>query len=399
MLTKTTQQPKTQNTPKIRFPGFSGEWEKKRLGEVATFWNGKAHEQEISDNGKYIVVNSKFISQNGDVKKYSDSQISPLKKDDIAIVMSDIPNGKAIGKCFLINRDDTYTLNQRIGGVRSEEIMSPFLVRILNRNEYFLAFDNGVSQTNLRKDDILGCPLIFPSLPEQQKIASFLGVVDGWIGNLEKQKGSLDSYKKGMMQKIFSREIRFPGFSEKWEEKKLGEVAKIVGGGTPDTLKNNFWNGEINWFTPTEIKNKYAKESQRKITRLGLKNSSSKLLPVGTLLFTSRATIGDVSIAMEECTTNQGFQSFIVNNDNLNEFVYYWLLNNKKEFLRRSNGSTFLEISGTEIRKMKSFFPSLPEQQKIADFLTSVDGLIELKDKQITQAENWKKGLTQGLFV
>jgi len=162
--------------PNLRFPGFLGEWEEKKLGEVTKFWNGKAHEQDISKDGNYIVVNSKFISQNGKVKKYSNSQASPLKKDDIAIVMSDIPGGKAIGKCFLVDADEAYTLNQRIGGVKSKVIKSSFLIRILNRNKYFLKFDNSVSQTNLRKDEVLRCPVVFPSSPEQQKIASFLGV-------------------------------------------------------------------------------------------------------------------------------------------------------------------------------------------------------------------------------
>ena len=92
------RQAEAQTIPKLRFAGFFGNWEEKRLGEVCEFWNGKAHEQNISENGKYIVVNSKFISQDGKVKKYSDNQISPLKKDDVAIVMSDIPKGKAIGK-------------------------------------------------------------------------------------------------------------------------------------------------------------------------------------------------------------------------------------------------------------------------------------------------------------
>ncbi len=203
MVTKTGQLEK-QKIPKLRFLGFSGGWEEKRLGEIAKFWNGKAHEQDVSTNGKYIVVNSKFISQNGDVKKYSDSQLSPLKQDDIAIVMSDIPGGKAIGKCFLVDKDDAYTLNQRIGGIKSKEIISPFLIRILSRNKYFLKFDNGVSQTNLRKDEILKCPVIAPMRQEQQTIANFLESVDDWIENLQSQKENLEAYKKGTMQKIFS---------------------------------------------------------------------------------------------------------------------------------------------------------------------------------------------------
>jgi len=249
----------TKKIPKLRFPGFSGVWEENKLGEVSKFWNGKAHEQDISEYGKYIVVNSKFISQNGEVKKYSDKQISSLKKDDIAIVMSDIPNGKAISKCFLVNEDNTYTLNQRIGGIKSKEIVSPFLIRILNRNKYFLKFDNGVSQTNLRKDEVLRCPVIFPSIPEQQKISDFLRSTDAWIENLQAQKESFESYKKGMMQKIFAQEIRFKDEDgkefPKWEEKKLGEICdKAKSGGTPTSTKKEYYDGSIPFLSIADMR-------------------------------------------------------------------------------------------------------------------------------------------------
>ena len=197
------RQAEAQTIPKLRFAGFFGNWEEKRLGEVCEFWNGKAHEQNISENGKYIVVNSKFISQDGKVKKYSDNQISPLKKDDVAIVMSDIPKGKAIGKCFLIDKDGSYTLNQRIGGIKSKEIIGQFLIRIINRNKYFLKFDNGVSQTNLRKDEILRCPVIFPPLPEQQKIANFLTSIDNLINSKQQQITQAEQWKNGLMQGLF----------------------------------------------------------------------------------------------------------------------------------------------------------------------------------------------------
>ncbi len=193
--------------PEIRFKDKNGEnfdvWKEKRLGEIAEFWNGKAHERDTSENGKYIIVNSKFISQNGKVKKYSDNQISPLKKDDITIVMSDIPNGKAISKCFLIDQNNKYTLNQRIGGIKSEGIVSQFLILVLNRNKYFLKFDNGVSQTNLRKDEILNCPIIFPALPEQQKIANFLTSLNKGIELKQQQIARVEEWKKGLMQGLF----------------------------------------------------------------------------------------------------------------------------------------------------------------------------------------------------
>lgn len=190
----------------VRFKADDGsdfpEWEEKKLGEVFEFYNGKAHENVISENGKYVVVNSKFISTDGTVRKYTNEMIFPLIKKDIVMVMSDVPNGKAISKCFLINENNKYTLNQRICCLRTKE-NAAFYIDQISRNKYFLKFDDGVKQTNLRKNDILQCPLLCPCLAEQQKIAVCLSSLDEVI---EKQKATLAAWeelKKGLLQQMF----------------------------------------------------------------------------------------------------------------------------------------------------------------------------------------------------
>lgn len=193
---------------KLRFKDEKGnefpEWEEKSLGEICEFNNGKAHENSIVDLGKYVVVNSKFISTDGRIKKYSDKQFYPLYKSDIVMVMSDVPNGKAIAKCYLIDEDNKYTLNQRICQLKSKKDLNPFLIYLLNRNRYFLSFDSGVGQTNLRKDEILECPLYIPSdTKEQQKIADFLYVLDTKINLVSTQIEKTELWKKGLLQQMF----------------------------------------------------------------------------------------------------------------------------------------------------------------------------------------------------
>lgn len=158
------------------------------LGEACEFFNGKAHEKSIDENGKYIVVNSKFISQEGRVIKRTKEQMFPLYKGDIVMVMSDVPNGKALAKCFIIDEDDTYSLNQRICCIRSKEFDTKYLYYQLNRHEHFLAFNNGENQTNLRKDDILACPLLKPSLEEQRRMVAEL---DEALSSLNQAKSNL----------------------------------------------------------------------------------------------------------------------------------------------------------------------------------------------------------------
>lgn len=184
-----------------------------------------------------------------------------------------------------------------------------------------------------------------------------------------------------------------------WEKKKLGDIGDIVGGGTPSSSNEEYWNGNINWFTPSEIgKTKFVSESIRKITTKGLNNSSAKLLPKGTILLSSRATIGEKSILLNPATTNQGFQSIITNDKVVNEFIYYYIDTLKKELIKQASGSTFLEISNTIVKKLKIYIPLLEEQNKIAKFLSTVDKKIANLEDIITNLEKQKKGLLQQIF-
>ena len=117
--------------PQIRFNGFNDDWEQRKLGEIAKYRNGKAHENNISKDGKYVVVNSKFVSTDGQVKKYSDEQIEPLYKGEIAFVLSDVPNGRAIARTFLVDKSKKYTLNQRIAGITPMEITDSYFYTFL----------------------------------------------------------------------------------------------------------------------------------------------------------------------------------------------------------------------------------------------------------------------------
>lgn len=157
------------------------------LSDLADFRNGKGHEKDIILDGKYVVVNSKFISTNGEVRKYSNKQICPLYRNEILMVMSDLPNGRALAKCFLVDEDGKYTLNQRICALRNKDesrILTKYLFYILERNQQLLKYDNGVDQTNLRKDDILKIQIPVPQLPEQERIVAILDRFDALCNDI-----------------------------------------------------------------------------------------------------------------------------------------------------------------------------------------------------------------------
>ena len=195
-----------ESVPKFRFQEFEkkDDWKETTLTQVADYENGKAHENDIEDSGEYIVVNSKFISTDGEVKKFTNTAFCPTTKGDVLMVLSDIPNGKAIAKCFFVEEDNRYTVNQRICRITPRNIDSKILYYLLNRHPYFLAFDDGVKQTNLRKEDVLNCPLMIPEDPkEQEKIADTLSSIDELIIAQGQKLEALQLHKKGLLQGLF----------------------------------------------------------------------------------------------------------------------------------------------------------------------------------------------------
>ena len=193
--------------------------------------------------------------------------------------------------------------------------------------------------------------------------------------------------------------LRFKQFQDNWSSKRLSDIAEVVGGGTPDTTDSTLWNGDIQWFTPTEVgHSKYVSMSVRTISQLGLQKSSAKILPAGSILLSSRATVGECSIAQKDCTTNQGFQNLIPKKGINNEFLYYLAQTQKRHFIKYASGSTFLEISNSEIKKTKCAVPGIKEQTEIATFLSAIDKKIETQNKIISDLKVLKKELCNKLF-
>ena len=176
-----------------------------------------------------------------------------------------------------------------------------------------------------------------------------------------------------------------------WKEYRIDEFADVVGGGTPSSKIDEYWNGDIAWITPNDLSNypfKYIEKGSRNISKLGLKKSSAKLHPKYTVLLTSRAPIGYLAIAKNEVATNQGFQSLRCNPDLANyNFIYYYLKLYKDALASIASGATFPELSGKKLKQFKIHLPPLPTQRKIAKILSAYDDLIENNLKRIKLLE------------
>lgn len=172
-----------------------------KLTDIADYYNGLAHEDDVDENG-YTLINSKFISSDGEIQKFCKTARFPLKKNDICLVLSDLPNGKALAKCFYVDEDNKYTLNQRIACIRSKDLLlSKYLYYYINRNSYFLKYDDGVNQTNLSKDTVTN--FIIRVHNSYKKYASLLDSVNIKINNEKKILSLYIKQKQYLLNHLF----------------------------------------------------------------------------------------------------------------------------------------------------------------------------------------------------
>ncbi len=373
-------------------------WEIKTLGEVCDFYNGKAHENCVDENGKYHLINSKFVSSNGLISKKTNSQLFPLFKDDIVFVMSDVPKGKTLAKCYFVEEDNKYTLNQRICVFRNSKINVDYLCKYINRNNYFLEFDNGENQTNLRKEDILKCPIYIPPIKEQEEIVERLDKGFALIEELkETAKKNLENAKE-LFQSVLREEL---SPKDGWETKTLGEVCKVNTGGTPLTTNSKFWmGGDIPWYSSGELNQKITKESLKFITEFGLNNSNAKLLPKGSLLIGMYDTAAlKMSIIDKPSAFNQAIAGVEPNNILNLVYTMYYIENIKESILSQRRGVRQKNLNLTKIKNINISFPNnIKEQEEIVGRLDRIKGYCEELEGNYKRVLELCEELKQGLL-
>lgn len=259
-----------------------------------------------------------------------------------------------------------------------------------------------ISLTELRKVQTL-----VPPLPEQKKIAQILSTWDRAITTTEQLLANSQQQKKALMQQLLTGKRRLLDdngvrFSGEWKSTMISKMGKILSGGTPDTNTNEFWGGGINWLTPTDVtslKSRFVDSTKRTISEAGVRNSSATLLPAGSLMVCTRATIGALAISTSNICTNQGFKNIVPFKDFDVDFIYYMLSYRANELLRKASGSTFLELSKKDFEKIEFPCPLFEEQQKIAAVLSVTDQEIALLQQKLDSLKQEKKALMQQLLT
>ncbi len=260
----------------------------------------------------------------------------------------------------------------------------------------------GAIRSNIGQGDLTTVPMKFPPIAEQRRIAEILSTWDRAIAVQERLVANARAQKKALMQALLTGKKRLPGFKGEWKKVAIKSMGSISSGGTPDSENEVYWNGHIPWTTPTDItalKIKRINNTKRKISAKGLENCSAKLLPVGTLLICTRATIGDMAIAAVPISTNQGFKNLTPNSSFVVEFIFHLFTFYKHILVRYACGSTFLELSKFDFEKREFRVPTKHEQQEIANVLESADLEIESFEHELKTLRQTKSALMQQLLT
>lgn len=406
------------------------DWKVKSIGEIASIFSGGTPNRKIPEywdgdipwvtttliDGTEIDSAREFITQRG----LENSSTNWCKAGTILLAM--YGQGKTRGKAAILSIDAT--INQACVAIELKDICSShYILHILNSMyEEIRELSNSGSQENLSAGIIKSIQIPFPPKKEQITIANALSDVDLLISELKKLIAKKQAIKTATMQQLLTGRTRLPQFAlredgskkgtkqselgeipEDWEVKSFHQLATVKSGGTPSTHNKDFWDGKINWCTPTDITalvgRKYLSTTTRKITEIGVAKSAAELLPIGTVVMTSRATIGECAITTSEITTNQGFKNFICGSELDNEFLYYLLSNVKERLICLCSGSTFLEISTTQVKNFSVITTEKKEQTAIATILSDMDEEIQSLKQRLSKIRQIKQGMMQELLT
>jgi type I restriction enzyme, S subunit len=340
----------------------------------------------------------------GTVPVYSSSGLSYYHAKAMVSPPGIVTGRKGIlGKVFLIN--EPFWPHDTTLWVKDFRGNHPAYVALVLQHFHLERLDAATSVPTLNRNNLAGHPTALPpTIAEQEAIAEALSDADALIESLEKLIVKKRQIKQGAMQELLTGKKRLPGFSGEWEVRRLEELAEIRSGGTPSTTQPQFWDGDVLWCTPTDITalkdHKYLTETSRTITVHGLKYSSAEMIPLNSIVMTSRATIGECAINKAPVSTNQGFKNFVPFEAVDAEFLYYLLLTKRQDFISLCGGSTFLEIGKTQLAIFEVRLPSTKaEQTAIATILSDMDAEIAALEAKLAKARQLKQGMMQVLLT
>lgn len=402
------------NKPRLRFKDKNGnaypEWEEKAMEHFGTFLKGNnLSKADLTSNGYPCILYGELYTKYSEITEKIHSYTDRLETNQTIGNMNDVlipSSGEtaidiSTATCLLVN----YVL---LGGdlnvFRPKEQDGRFISYELNhkKRRKIASIAQGATVVHLYPNFLKKLKITLPCLEEQEKIAGFLSKVDELINECEGEVKDLEEQKKGLMQKIFSQQIRFKDFNNNhypdWEEKKIRDISVVITGNTPKTSEQDNYGDKYLWCSPVDLGNeKYIKKTEKMLSEKGI--SKSRKIPKGSILVTCiGSTIGKIGFATEIMATNQQINSMLIKKEN-NEYIYYSLLYNFPKYMSFVSKQAVPIINKTQFENLKIDIPCLEEQEKIAKVLSKMDELIEEKKALLSDWQQFKKGLLQQMFV
>lgn len=401
--------------PKIRFKEFSGEnaeaWEQRKLGKMAEFYSGLTYSPDnIIPKGGTFVLRSSNVKDGELVDAdnvYIDSSFvnsSNVQVGDIVVV---VRNGSRdlIGKHAQVK---IYMENTVIGafmtGIRAKE--PNYINALLDTQQFKIEINKNLGATINQITTGAFKEMQFsitPNIEEQHKIGSLFDKLDNCITLHQRKLEALEHLKKTLLSKMFPKngkavpELRFAGFTDNWEQRRLGEISNSYSGGTPSVGKKEYYGGDIPFIRSAEIN---SENTELTISEAGLNNSSAKIVEVGDILYAMYgATSGEVGISRINGAINQAILAIRPKEYYDSQFIMQWLRDEKQKILDKYLQGGQGNLSGSIVKDLKILFPNYDEQRKIGAFFERFDHLITLHQRKIEQYQELKKTLLSKMFI
>ncbi|MEO5327321.1 MAG: restriction endonuclease subunit S [Magnetococcus sp. THC-1_WYH] len=412
--------------PQLRFGEFreAGEWEKSQLskyvdsldaGVSVVSGDRPAGSNEVGilktsavTDGVFSSQENKVVLDKGELQRVKE----PVSENSIIISRMNTP--ALVGaNAYVANSLENIFLPDRLWAAKPKRNTSMRFIAFVLGSEKGraalskLATGTSGSMKNITKPDVLALEIAAPSFAEQQKIADCLSSLDERIAAEANKLDTLKAHKKGLMQQLFPADgktvprLRFGKYREKgkWKERKLGSIGTFTGGGTPSKDKENYWVGKNPWISSSDISEDNIQDIRisRFISDEAIKETTTRLVPENSILIVSRVGVGKIAITRMSICTSQDFTNFTPDHDNL-VFLAYCIKSLKNTFLAFNQGMAIKGFTKDDASNLRIPLPSLEEQQKIADCLSSLDELITAQAQKIELLKRHKKGLMQQLF-
>ncbi|EPO5627855.1 restriction endonuclease subunit S [Streptococcus pyogenes] len=385
--------------PQYRFDGFEGEWEEKELGDIAQITMGQSPSSQnyTTNPSDYILVQGNADIKNGYVfpRVWTTQITKQADKGDIILSVR-APVGD-VGKT-----NYHVIIGRGVAAIKGNEFIFQIL-KYLKEIGYWKRISTGSTFDSISSSNIKYAKIQIPSLPEQEAIGELFQTVDQLIQLQDQKLATLKEQKQTFLRKMFPAqgqkvpEIRLQGFDGEWEEKKLGEISRMFSGGTPSVGISEYYNGNIPFIRSSEIN---SDQTELFITNKGLSNSSAKIVEKNTLLYALYgATSGEVGLSRISGAINQAILAIIPEKKYSSLFIKNWLYKQKSSIIEKYLQGGQGNLSGSIVKGLELYLPSLPEQEAIGDFFQTLDQQMSQIEDKLTELKALKQTLLNRLFV